>query len=69
MDGIDEVTLGSMKLVRSPVSEIETIGVKLGQKDLTRVMEATQHYLWLLGSAYGTSEIAERKFHEPSVPI
>lgn len=38
--------------------------MKLGQKDLTRVMEATQHYLWLLGSAYGTSEIAERKFHE-----
>jgi len=64
MDGIDVVTLGSMKIVRSPVSYLESLGVKHDHADLPRTIEATKRYLWLIGFAKGTPRVAQEKFRE-----
>lgn len=63
MDGIDEISLGSMKIVRPSISHLEAAGVNHAHANLLGTIEATKQHLWLLGSAKGTSEVAERKFH------
>ena len=64
MDGIDAVTLGSMKIVRSPIPYIESAGVKHDHVDLPREIEAAKRYLWLIGSAKGTPRVSQEKFRE-----
>lgn len=63
MEGIEEITLGSMKIVRPSISHLDTAGVNHAHADLLSVIEATKQYLWLFGSAKGTPKVAERKFH------
>ena len=63
MEGIEEITLGSMKIVRPSISHLDTAGVNHAHADILSMIEATKQYLWLLGSVKGTPKVAERKFH------
>lgn len=64
MEGIDSIELGSMKIVRSPIPYIESVGIKHGHMDLPRMIEATKNYLWLIGLAEGTRRVSQEKFRE-----
>ena len=64
LDGIDVMNLGSMKIARSPISDIKAAGIDEGYESLLAITETTMPNLWLLGSAKGTPRVAQGKFRE-----
>jgi|WetSurMetagenome_2_1015567.scaffolds.fasta_scaffold00054_57 hypothetical protein len=64
IDGTDAVDLGSMRIVRSPLPYLESVGVKYDYADLPRIIEAAKHYLWFIGFAKGTPMVSQGKFRE-----
>ncbi|NRP70630.1 hypothetical protein ILFOPFJJ_01511 [Ensifer psoraleae] len=56
--------VGSMTILRDPVSWLESAGVSCNSSEITSLLKASGGRLWLLGSAYGTAKVARRMFSE-----
>ncbi|OGU17290.1 MAG: hypothetical protein A2076_00880 [Geobacteraceae bacterium GWC2_53_11] len=67
MEGIDAITIGTMKIVSSPQSDLETSGVKYNHVNLPNILKSTSDYLWLIGSERGTPRVSQDKFSEQAL--
>lgn len=62
LDGIDSIVLGSFRVVRPSAGYLTASGVNFDMTTIQRNLKAMESYLWLVGDASGTCDVAERKF-------
>ena len=64
LDGIDEITLGRLRLIRPSKTLIESLGLQYSADHLETMLDQTKQYLWLMGSVRGTSDTSKERFIE-----
>jgi hypothetical protein len=64
LDGIYEIVLGTLQVVRPSRALIDSFGLQYSPEAVEIMLTETKHYLWLMGSAEGTSAISKEKFIE-----
>lgn len=63
LKGIEELVLGSFKLLRPSIRHLEAMGVQHKWADLPKIIAGYRNgELWLHGCACGTPRVAERRF-------
>jgi hypothetical protein len=61
IEGTDTITIGSMKIITSLQSHLESTKIKY---DKERPPKSSNNYLWLIGSEKGTPRVSQEKFIE-----
>jgi len=64
LDGLDELSLGTLRVVRPSRALIDSLELQYSAEHLELMLEHTKQYLWLMGSARGTSETSKVQFIE-----
>jgi hypothetical protein len=64
LDGIDEMTLGRLRLIRPSKTLIQSLGLQYSAEHLEIMLAQTKQYLWLMGSVRGTSDMSKERFIE-----
>jgi hypothetical protein len=62
MDGIDEIPLGTMRVIKPSMDFFDSFGIKHDHVDTKTLFETSNYCLWLIGSADGTLDVALEKF-------
>ena len=64
LDGVDTFPLGAMTILRMSLDVFDSAGVKHEHTDVPHLLELNKHYLWLKGTARGTTHVAQQRFCE-----
>jgi len=64
LDGIDDIALGTLRVVRPSKTLIDSLGLQYSAEHLEFMLAQTKRYLWLMGSVRGTSETSKERFIE-----
>lgn len=64
LDGVDIFPLGAMTILRMSLDVFDSAGVKHEHTDVPHLLELNKHYLWLKGTARGTTHVAQQRFSE-----
>lgn len=64
LSGIDEIALGTLRVIRPSKAAIDSLGLKYSADHLELMLEQTKQHLWLMGSARGTSDTSKERFIE-----
>ncbi|TIL35949.1 HEPN domain-containing protein [Mesorhizobium sp.] len=67
LNGADSFELGSMKVLRNPISTLDAMGISYDKHPHPSMLEVRPGVLWLHGSASGTEKVARRLFSEKAV--
>ena len=69
LDGADSFDLGTMTIFRLSLDALDSAGVKHDHANVSGVLEANKHYLWLSGTTRGTPSVAQQRFSEQATLI
>jgi len=64
LDGLNEISLGTLRVVRPSKALIDGLGLQYAADHLELMIEQTKQYLWLTGSVRGTSDTSKERFIE-----
>ena len=62
LEEVEELKLGSMKVVAASVSFLNAAGIKHDHANIQKIINVTDQRLWLVGSTRGTLKVATEKF-------
>jgi hypothetical protein len=62
LDGIGEVTLGSLSIRRPSKALITQLGVEYSDERLDLALEQMKPHLWMMGAAQGTAVVSKERF-------
>ena len=64
LDGIDEITLGTLRVIRPSKALVDSLGLQYSAEHLEIMLAQTKQHLWLMGSVRGTSDTSKERFIE-----